>query len=428
MIFTDIIHNLVKLICYPMYPCISLFPSCRVRHMVTCPKPNLMSVSMQRSVVSFIGDYLILLHILSSSNPVSLFIFDCVTSVITIWCLFLQCLSDNSGLLVKFWVPCWWYILHLYHTFYLFSQVISSSLLAVATVVDILLGVKLESHDDENVNLEQKLVSKARRATISSAENMFSVHKYFLEFLKSKNSAIRSSSYSVLTSFIKHIPHAFNEGNMKMLSPVILGAFQEKDVSCHSSMWDMILLFSRKFPGSWSHCNVQKVVLNRVWLFLRNGCYGSQTISYPAMILFLESIPPEAVVWEQFIFDFFHNLWAGRNQLHSSAPDTLALFNAVKECFLWELYNAPRCNSIWILWVGYAISSTHCLGDPLDRSNFLTHCLQTVFMQIFCSRRPIESSASQTCKWDSCRTTMAWLSFVDQLKNSEMKNLRNVMA
>ncbi|XP_008782594.2 E3 ubiquitin-protein ligase listerin isoform X1 [Phoenix dactylifera] len=220
-------------------------------------------------------------------------------------------------------------------------RVISSSLLAVATLVDILLGVKLESHDDENVNPEQKLVSKARRATTSSAENMFSVHEYFLEFLKSKNPAIRSASYSVLTSFIKHIPHAFNEGNMKILSSAILGAFQEKDASCHSSMWDMILLFSRKFPGGWSHCNVQKVVLNRVWHFLRNGCYGSQTISYPAIILFLKSIPPEAVVWEQFIFDFFHNLWAGRNPLHSAA-DTLALFNAVRECFLWGLYNAPR--------------------------------------------------------------------------------------
>lgn len=222
------------------------------------------------------------------------------------------------------------------------QRLISSSLLAVATLVDILLGAKLQSHNDENVNPEHKLVSKARRATISSAENMFSVHKYFLEFLKSKTPAIRSASYSVLTSFIKHIPHAFNEGNMKMLSPAILGAFQEKDASCHSSMWDMILVFSRKFPGGWSQCNIQKVVLNRFWHFLRNGCYGSQTISYPVLVLFLESIPPEAVIWEQFIFDFFQNLWAGRNPPHPSAADNLALFNAIIECFLWGLYNVSR--------------------------------------------------------------------------------------
>lgn len=219
---------------------------------------------------------------------------------------------------------------------------ISSSLLAAATLVDILLGGKLQCLDDENIVSEQKNLSKVRTTTISSAENMFSQHKYFLDFLKSKNPMVRSATYSVLTSYIKHIPHAFNEGSMKVTSPAILGAFQEKDASCHFSMWDMILNFSRKFPHGWSHCNAQKVVLNRFLHFLRNGCYGSKQTSYPVLTLFLESIPIEAVAWEHFVFEFLQNLWAGRNPQHSSAADSSAFFSALKQCFLWVLYNSSR--------------------------------------------------------------------------------------
>ncbi|OAY73390.1 E3 ubiquitin-protein ligase listerin [Ananas comosus] len=225
------------------------------------------------------------------------------------------------------------------------QRVISSSLLAAATLVDILLGGKLQCLDDENIVSEQKNLSKVRTTTISSAENMFSQHKYFLDFLKSKNPMVRSATYSVLTSYIKHIPHAFNEGSMKVTSPAILGAFQEKDASCHFSMWDMILNFSRKFPHGWSHCNAQKVVLNRFLHFLRNGCYGSKQTSYPVLTLFLESIPIEAVAWEHFVFEFLQNLWAGRNPQHSSAADSSAFFSALKQCFLWVLYNSSRIST-----------------------------------------------------------------------------------
>ncbi|XP_072959491.1 E3 ubiquitin-protein ligase listerin [Typha angustifolia] len=224
------------------------------------------------------------------------------------------------------------------------QRVISSSLLAVTTLIDILLGVKLQHHDNEILGTEQKALSKFRMTTISCAENMFSIHKCFIDFLKSKNPTVRSATYSVLTSYIKHIPHTFNEGNMKVISSAILGSFQEKDASCHSSMWDMILHFSRTFPDSWSHCSIQKV-LNRFWLFLRNGCYGSQQISYPVLTQFLESIPLKAVVWEQFIFEFLHNLWAGRNPFHSSAAVSMAFFNAFKQCFLWALHNISRYTS-----------------------------------------------------------------------------------
>ncbi|OMO82940.1 Zinc finger, RING-type [Corchorus capsularis] len=227
------------------------------------------------------------------------------------------------------------------------QQVISSSLLALATLLDVLVSVQIERPGFESVSAEPKHASKARVTAISFSEKLFSTHKCFLEFLKSESPAIRSATYSVLRSFIKNIPQAFDEKNMKTLATAVLGAFQEKDPSCHSSMWEAILLFSNRFPDSWTTLDVQKSVLKRFWSFIRNGCFGSQQVSYPALVLFLDGIPSKALSGDKFFLDFFRNLWAGRNPVHSSNVDRLAFFQAFRECFLWGLNNASRfCDSV----------------------------------------------------------------------------------
>ncbi|KAL6595461.1 hypothetical protein ACP70R_047801 [Stipagrostis hirtigluma subsp. patula] len=222
------------------------------------------------------------------------------------------------------------------------QRVVSSSLLAMATLIDILLGVKLQNCDVDSTNTENRSLSKVRSATLSAAETAFCMHKCFLDFLKSKSSVTRSATYSLLKSYIKHIPHAFDEETMKILSPTLLGAFHEKDASCHSAMWDTIIVFCRKFPEAWSYCNISKVVLSRFWHFLQNGCYGSKQVSYPFLVQFLDSIPPTAVMGQQFVFDFLHNLWAGRNQRQLSAADSAAFCIAFKQSFLWLLKNLSR--------------------------------------------------------------------------------------
>ncbi|KAL3530952.1 hypothetical protein ACH5RR_010274 [Cinchona calisaya] len=222
------------------------------------------------------------------------------------------------------------------------QQVISSSLLALSTLLDVLVCLQAERPGFENIKAEPKNASKARASAIAYAEKLFPTHKYFIDFLKCQSPAIRSATYSALKSFIKNIPHAINEENIRALAVVILGAFQEKDPTCHSPMWDTIILFSNKYPESWASLNVQKVVLNRFWHFIKNGCFGSQQVSYPILVLFLDAIPPKAVVQEKFFLEFFKNLWEGRSLSHSLSADRLAFFLAIKECLLWVLKNASR--------------------------------------------------------------------------------------
>ncbi|KAL0389109.1 UNVERIFIED_CONTAM: E3 ubiquitin-protein ligase listerin [Sesamum calycinum] len=205
-----------------------------------------------------------------------------------------------------------------------------------------MVGLAVGSSATENVTGESKHVVKARTIAASAAEKLFSSHKYFLDFLKSQSPAIRSAAYSVVRSCIKNIPHAISEGDIKVLAGTILGSFQEKNPACHSSMWDTFLLFTKSFPESWHAVNVQKTILSRLWNFLRNGCFGSQQVSYPALVLFLEIVPSEAITGDKFFLEFFHSLWAGRSMSYSSNADRLAFFLAVEECFIWGLRNSSR--------------------------------------------------------------------------------------
>ncbi|KAI3737494.1 hypothetical protein L2E82_27498 [Cichorium intybus] len=111
--------------------------------------------------------------------------------------------------------------------------VISSSLLSLATLRDVLTSEKHSS--------ELKDALKARSTAISHDEKLISSHKCFMEFLKSPSSSIRLAIYSVIRSYIKNIPHVINEANIKTIALSILSAFQEKDPNCHSSMWEASL-------------------------------------------------------------------------------------------------------------------------------------------------------------------------------------------
>ncbi|XP_015087754.1 E3 ubiquitin-protein ligase listerin isoform X1 [Solanum pennellii] len=219
------------------------------------------------------------------------------------------------------------------------KQVVSSSLLALATLLDVVVTAQSERPVSE---AESKRASKAKSVAISCAENLLTTHKLFLEFLKSQSSVIRSATYSVMRSLIKNIPHTIKKTDIIDLADAILGAFRETDPSCHSSMWDVILLFSRKFPESWSSLKIKKSALSRFWHFLRNGCFGSQQVSYPALVLFLDVVPAQAVEAQKFLLEVLQNLWAGRSLSYSSHLDRLALFEAMKECFLFSLKNTDR--------------------------------------------------------------------------------------
>jgi hypothetical protein len=226
-------------------------------------------------------------------------------------------------------------------------QVLSSSLLALAATLDVLVGGTAAPMQEgiTDGDLVSDTASKAREAAKEAASTLCSNHKLLQNFLKSPSSQVRSASYQAVRACIQHIPQVFAEyGKFEAIVGTVLGALGEKDAACHQSMWDMVLLFAKRFPHAWGFGCIRKAVLPKLWGFLEHQCFGSQQISYPNLLPLLSLIPPIHMAPAQgFFTEFFNNLWQGHSAVASS--DRLALSKGFQECFVWVLRNVKR----WVL-------------------------------------------------------------------------------
>lgn len=71
----------------------------------------------------------------------------------------------------------------------------------------------------------------------------------------------------------------------------MLGSLSEKDPSNHAAMWEALLSFAKAYPGCWSHLNLPKAFLPRLWSLLRHACYGSASASFPALLPLVALLP-----------------------------------------------------------------------------------------------------------------------------------------
>lgn len=134
-----------------------------------------------------------------------------------------------------------------------------------------------------------------------------------------------------------------DEENLDNSVKLVLGALGEKETSCHQPMWDMILIFSKKIPQAWGSNSIRKAILPKLWEFLRQGCFGSQQISYPCIYPLLALIPPQFVAPPQgFFLEFFSRLWQGVYVPALSTADRRSFFKTFQECFVGVVKNAKR--------------------------------------------------------------------------------------
>lgn len=219
-------------------------------------------------------------------------------------------------------------------------------MLAIAALLDVLIQpVKTASDGGEDSPCSRDATNsvKSRTLVAERALKLYTDHRFFQGFLKSKSARIRSATYQVLRAFIQHIPEVFATADQNVVVGIILGAFSEKDSLSHQPMWEMVLLYARTFPHAWQAQSVRKMVIPRLWGFLRHGCYGSQQVSYQYLLPLLSLIPPEAVApCRNFLLDFFSNLWQGLGAVPLTSADRSSLLKALQESLLWIVSNAKR--------------------------------------------------------------------------------------
>ncbi|KAH3762438.1 E3 ubiquitin-protein ligase listerin [Pelomyxa schiedti] len=161
----------------------------------------------------------------------------------------------------------------------------------------------------------------------------------FWKMLGSKSVPIRRSMYSFVTSMLSAGMKELVEPHVPVVAGLVLGCFNEKEWSLHNAMWECLLMWMKYFPTSWEQVNFRKVVLPRLWAFLRASTYGSGSSSYPTLLPFLLLLPPTVVTFTdedmfcRFYGEFFPSLWCGLlRELKNPGPTSTAGIAAFSEC------------------------------------------------------------------------------------------------
>lgn len=103
-----------------------------------------------------------------------------------------------------------------------------------------------------------------------------------------------------------------------------------------------VLTYVQRFPAAWACAPLHKAVLPRLWAFLRHGCHGSATASYPCAVLLLASLPPTAMAAAArpgLLPELLASLWQGRAFClgKGAAADAAAATTAYRECLTYAL-------------------------------------------------------------------------------------------
>ncbi|KAK6927168.1 hypothetical protein RJ641_008887 [Dillenia turbinata] len=154
------------------------------------------------------------------------------------------------------------------------QQVISLTLLALASLLDFLVSMPKERPDVENVTTESKHASKARLTAISFTKMMF--------LTQSQSPAIRSATYSFLSSFIKNIPRAVNDGNLKTLSATIIESmgWKEPTLALDSDRAAFFQDFEECFLWVVHNASSSNVLVKLLWNeYLLTGSKNKENVS-----------------------------------------------------------------------------------------------------------------------------------------------------
>ncbi|DBB01874.1 TPA: hypothetical protein ACH3X1_000476 [Trebouxia sp. C0004] len=212
------------------------------------------------------------------------------------------------------------------------ERVVAASLLAFSSLLDLLVSKQL--HDNA-------IDRDAQSEVVVQLESLLSTQGFFKRVLSSKSTHVRTAAYTLMAHLCYRAPQLL-EKHMQAAAPLVLGAFQEQHARAHPNMWEMVLAFVKAYSSAWHAVDMRKAVLPRLLAFLRSGCHGSGSSSYPALLPFLHLLPkgllgPDSKVAN----DILEAVWNGcASQPPGKGREAPAA--AFTECLCWLLTQAAN--------------------------------------------------------------------------------------
>ncbi|KAJ3017763.1 UNVERIFIED_CONTAM: hypothetical protein HDU68_011490 [Siphonaria sp. JEL0065] len=151
----------------------------------------------------------------------------------------------------------------------------------------------------------------------------------FWEMAKSPHAPIRRSVYDAIKTFaLLDASVSPITDRLKLVKSNFLNeCFSDKETMTHSSLWDAV----------WSveDLTSKKGAASRLFKYLENGCYGSGTGSWPALLALVAHLPKEFFdVPSVFRERFFDSFWLGVTSVHVTPVNSNAFVKSLQECSL----------------------------------------------------------------------------------------------
>ncbi|XP_033118040.1 E3 ubiquitin-protein ligase listerin-like [Anneissia japonica] len=266
-------------------------------------------------------------------------------------------------------------------------------------------------------------------------ENILMNNKFW-KFVKHPKPVIRSAFYTVVGAYCEHIPDILGIYLMRT-SVNVLGNLDESDPTIVSELWHAVLLVITTYLTCWSHVNMRKAVLPKLWVLLKTGGKGSATVIYPNLLPLLSQLP--AATFGQgigFFQEYFGNMKTGLmlESVRRSSCETSAIIQALMECLRYCLLQNLGDTENNVAIQDYLVNEQLMPLLEYSMTENTRLALTSLYAQTSSLIDRLHKSSEEANINDSCERilTLFWEKFADiclQQINSEepsLKNLENI--
>ncbi|TPX62997.1 hypothetical protein PhCBS80983_g00179 [Powellomyces hirtus] len=198
-----------------------------------------------------------------------------------------------------------------------YARVVSSALLMLASLIEQLPGETL----DKEAATYDELYENSKFWKLASDE-LFPIRKAFYAFIK-----IASQERPEIVS-----------SRLETISVVFPGrAFSDKEISNHGELWEALLVFTSTFPEAWILASKRKLMMPKLYSFLRSGASGSASVVYPSLLPLIAHLPREILLNSEFQQEFLSSLWAGLDAVSNDKAASSHLIVSYLECIFFLL-------------------------------------------------------------------------------------------
>ncbi|KAI8815800.1 uncharacterized protein EV422DRAFT_341201 [Fimicolochytrium jonesii] len=152
----------------------------------------------------------------------------------------------------------------------------------------------------------------------------------FWKYLRHNSPIVRRALYVYIKTGSVARTAAFKE-DLTTIAPTFLrSAFDDKDKTTHGDLWNAVLTFLKTFPEAWMLASEKKPLFPKLYTFLRNGCYGSASLSYPCLLPLIAIVKIPEV--PEVANDLLTAIWAGLSSSNIDKASVPILIEAYYEC------------------------------------------------------------------------------------------------